>query len=197
MDKHARLNTCIDQKFAAGWENMTIVNAQIHSQGQTPDSVKALSLEEKRDWLGSVTAGRKGLRVPTHNNCAHADRLMSCSPRHFPWNCPRSPIPVSTAILGPDVSSQGPVTITLLPPAALVLAQAAPNAALQAPAVARDPVLPAAHPLAPAEPIAAAWAPVDAPVPLAALSSAMDNPIDAAQAPINACPPVAPVVLLT
>ena len=64
MDKHAWLNTHINQEFAAGWENVTIVNAQVHSQGQRPESVEALSLEEKRDWLGSVTAGQKGLRVP-------------------------------------------------------------------------------------------------------------------------------------
>ena len=76
MDKHARLNTHIDQEFAVGWDDMTIVNAQIHSQGQTPASVKALSLAEKRDWLGSVTAGQKGLRVPLRNNHAQMWRLL-------------------------------------------------------------------------------------------------------------------------
>ena len=56
-DKQARLNTRIDQEFAVGWANLTIVNAQIHSQGQTLDSAKVLSLEEKCDWLGSMNAG--------------------------------------------------------------------------------------------------------------------------------------------
>ena len=70
MDKHAWLNTCINQEFAAMWENLTIVDAHVHSQGQTPNSAKALSLEEKRDWLGSVTAGQKGLQVPALNNHA-------------------------------------------------------------------------------------------------------------------------------
>ena len=76
MDKHAWLNTNIDQKFAARWENMTIVNAQIHSQGQTPASVKALSSAEKHDWLGSVTAGRKGLWVPLRNDHGQMRRLL-------------------------------------------------------------------------------------------------------------------------
>ena len=76
MDEHARLNTRIDQEFAAGWEGMTIVNAQIHSQGQTPASVKALPLAEKRDWLGSVTAGRKGLRVTPREEYAQMRRAL-------------------------------------------------------------------------------------------------------------------------
>ena len=76
MDKHAQLNTRIDQEFTAGWENMTIVDAQIHSQGQTPESVKALSPEEKRDWLGSVTVGWKGLQVTLRSDCARMQRLL-------------------------------------------------------------------------------------------------------------------------
>ena len=76
MDKQARLNTRIDQEFAAGWDDLTIVNAQIHSQGQTLDSVKVLSLEGKRDWSGSVTAGWKGLWVPVRDDHAQTRGLF-------------------------------------------------------------------------------------------------------------------------
>ena len=81
MDKHAWLNTRNDQEFAAGWDDLTIVNAQIHSQGQTPDPTKAISLEEKRDWLGSLTAGQKELRATVRNNWMRGLLYAHMTPR--------------------------------------------------------------------------------------------------------------------
>ena len=55
----------MEHKFTTGWAGVTVINAQIHDQEQTVDSIQALSLEEKRNWLKSVDAGRKGLTTPT------------------------------------------------------------------------------------------------------------------------------------
>jgi len=74
--EHALLNDRIDQEFAAGWEGMTMVNAQIHSQGQSADSIKALPLAEKRDWISSVDAGRKSLRVCPPDDYAQMRDLL-------------------------------------------------------------------------------------------------------------------------
>ena len=54
----------MEHEFTTGWAGITVVNAQIYTQGQTVDSVQALSLEEKRDWLNLVNAGCKGLTAP-------------------------------------------------------------------------------------------------------------------------------------
>ena len=68
------LNDRIEHEFTTGWAGVTIINAQIHAQGQTIDSIQALPLEEKRDWLKSVDAGRKSLRAPTATGDA-TDRM--------------------------------------------------------------------------------------------------------------------------
>ena len=62
VTEHRLLNDRIDREFIRGWDGLTMVEAQIFSRGQTADSVKAMPLSDKRDWLNSVDAGRKGLR---------------------------------------------------------------------------------------------------------------------------------------
>ena len=62
MAEHRLLNERIDREFSRGWAGLTMVEAQIFSRGQTAESVKAMPLPDKRDWLNSVDAGRKGLR---------------------------------------------------------------------------------------------------------------------------------------
>ena len=61
MTEHRLLNKRINREFSRGWEGLTMVEAQIFSRGQSADSVEAMPLSDKRDWVNSVDAGQKGL----------------------------------------------------------------------------------------------------------------------------------------
>ena len=72
--EHRCLNKRINQEFALGWVGMTVINGQVCAADQSTETVKALPL----DWVGSVEAGRKGLRITCGqpDNCQQMRAFM-------------------------------------------------------------------------------------------------------------------------